>query len=340
MNAVTSEAEGADTLKLLLEKGANPNAEMTEGERPLDWAIYKGDRAKIQVLEQYGAMRGRGPRRDEIAPPAPGGIGDARVSLSRSLSRLTEVAPKFRDQATCISCHHNAMPALAAATARRKGIEIDEVRAKKNLNDILTFFTSAVPRMMIGDPAVGGEAITTGYAQMALLAEGHPLDVTTGVDDALADGAADARRPMAWQRAQSSAVGIQPHHPHGDRGRWVEVVSASWSQERSRGQLAARAWLAAGGATEVGRGTRDAPHGPGMDRRLSRAGRRCDQSCSRPAGSGRRLVTVRSHATRCLRDGLVPLCAAHVLASRQPTTHTRRASHSCSAASIRMGRGW
>ena len=181
MNAVTSESEGADTLKLLLEKGADPNAEMTEGERPLDWAIYKGDRAKIQVLEQYGAMRGRGPRRDDIAPPAPGGIGDARVSLTRSLSRLTEVAPKFRDQATCISCHHNAMPALAAATARRKGIEIDEVRAKKNLNDILTFFTSAVPRMMVGDPAVGGEAITTGYAQIALLAEGHPLDVTTGV---------------------------------------------------------------------------------------------------------------------------------------------------------------
>src|SRR6187200_737095 len=133
MNAVTSESEGADTLKLLLEKGADPNAEMTEGERPLDWAIYKGDRAKIQLLEQYGAMRGRGPRREEIAPPAAGGISDARVSLSRSLSRLTEVAPKFRDQATCISCHHNAMPALAAATARRKGIEIDEVRAKKNL---------------------------------------------------------------------------------------------------------------------------------------------------------------------------------------------------------------
>jgi ankyrin repeat protein len=180
MNAVTSEAEGAETLKLLLEKGANPNAEMTEGERPLDWAIYKGDRAKIQVLEQYGAIRGRGPRRDEIAPPAPGGISDARVSLTRSLSKLTEVAPRFRDQATCISCHHNALPALAAATARRKGIDFDEGRAQKNLNDVLMFFTSAVPRMMVGDPAVGGEAITTGYAQMGLLAEGHPLDVTTG----------------------------------------------------------------------------------------------------------------------------------------------------------------
>jgi ankyrin repeat protein len=178
MNAVTSEAEGADTLKLLLDKGANPNAETTEGERPLDWAVYKGDRAKIAVLEQYGATRGRGPRREEIAPPAAGGIADPRVSLTRSLTRLMEVAPKFRDQATFISCHHNTMPALAAAAAKRKGIEVDQVRDRKNLDDIRTFFTSAVPRMMLGDPAVGGEAITTGYAEMALLAQGQPLDTT------------------------------------------------------------------------------------------------------------------------------------------------------------------
>jgi ankyrin repeat protein len=179
MNAVTSEAEGADTLKLLLDKGANPNAETTEGERPLDWAMYKGDRSKIEVLEKYGATRGHGPRRDDIAPPAAGGVSDPRASLTRSLTRLMEVAPKFREQATCISCHHNTMPALAAAAAKRKGIEVDQTKAQKNLNDILTFFTGAVPRMMLGDPAVGGEAITTGYAQMALLAEGHPLDTTT-----------------------------------------------------------------------------------------------------------------------------------------------------------------
>jgi ankyrin repeat protein len=179
MNAVTSEAEGVDALKLLLDKGANPNAEMTEGERPLDWALYKGDTAKIRVLEQYGATRGRGPRRDEIAPPGSGNAVDARTALGKSLARLMEVAPKFRDQATCISCHHNAMPAIAATVARRKGIDVDQARARKNLDDIRTFFSAAVPRMMLGDPAVGGEAITAGYSQMALQAEGQPLDTTT-----------------------------------------------------------------------------------------------------------------------------------------------------------------
>jgi ankyrin repeat protein len=180
MNAVTSEAEGADTVRLLLDRGADPNARMTEGETSLDWAIYKNDRAKIAVLEQHGAVRGNGPRREDIPLPEKGGIADPRVSLTRSVARLLDVAPKFREQATCISCHHNAMPALAAATARRKGITIDETRARKNLDDILTFFRNSAPRMMLGDPAVGGEALTAGYAQMALLANGHPLDRVTG----------------------------------------------------------------------------------------------------------------------------------------------------------------
>jgi N-acyl-D-amino-acid deacylase len=181
MNAVTSEAVTVETVKLLLDRGADPNAKMTEGETPLDWAIYSGDRAKIDVLRQHGAVRGAGPRREEIAPPAPGGIADPRVSLTKSVARVLEVAPKFREQnsARCISCHHNALPALAAATVRRKGIAVDETQARRNLDDILSFFTLNAPRMMLGDPAVGGEALTAGYAQLALAAEQHPLDRVT-----------------------------------------------------------------------------------------------------------------------------------------------------------------
>jgi ankyrin repeat protein len=181
LTAVTSEAEGADTLKLLLEHGADPNAPMTEGDSPLDWAVYKGDRAKIEVLLQHGAKRGDGPRKDEIAAPAERSIGDPRISLNRSVAQLLAVAPTFREKtpAGCISCHHNAMPALAAATARRKGIDIDEVRARKNVDDMLTFFKTNAPRMMVGEPAVGGEAVTAGYVQLALAEERHELDTVT-----------------------------------------------------------------------------------------------------------------------------------------------------------------
>ena len=41
--------------------------------------------------------------------------------LAIELGYLLDVAPKFREHATCISCHHNAMPALAAAA--RNGLQ-------------------------------------------------------------------------------------------------------------------------------------------------------------------------------------------------------------------------
>jgi ankyrin repeat protein len=179
LTAVASEAAGAATLKLLLDRGADPNSATTEGETPLDWAIYKGDRAKIEVLEQRGAMRGTGPRREAVAPPATGGIADPRVSLRQSLARILEVAPGFPERTSCISCHHNALPAIAASTARRKGIEIDEARARANLDHIIEFFAASQPRMMLGDPAVGGEALTAGYVQVALARENRPLDTMT-----------------------------------------------------------------------------------------------------------------------------------------------------------------
>jgi hypothetical protein len=95
------------------------------------------------------------------------------------VARVLDVAPKFREQATCISCHHNAMPAIAAGTARGKAIEVDQAQHRKNLDDVLTFFKSNAARMILGDPAVGGEALTTGYAQLGLKADGHPLDAVT-----------------------------------------------------------------------------------------------------------------------------------------------------------------
>src|ERR1044072_9082951 len=51
MTAVASEAAGVETLKLLLARGADPNMATTEGETPLDWAIYKGDEAQTPSLE-------------------------------------------------------------------------------------------------------------------------------------------------------------------------------------------------------------------------------------------------------------------------------------------------
>ncbi len=178
MTAAASEQAGAATVRLLLEKGANPNAEDIDGERPLDWAIYRNDRDKIAELERFGAMRGHGPRQKTFPPPAAGGIADPRVSVGRAVNLLLPAAPVAYQKRGCITCHSQALVAMAAAEARQRGVAIDEEMEQTNLQQIEASYKIFGELAMQGDQP-GGNIITIGYVMMALAAERHPLDTIT-----------------------------------------------------------------------------------------------------------------------------------------------------------------
>jgi ankyrin repeat protein len=178
MTAVSSEQASAPTVKLLLEKGANPNAEDTDGERPLDWAMYRNDPDKIAVLEKFGATRGHGPRQKTYPPPKEGGIADPRVSVERAVNLLLPTAPVPFQKRACITCHSQALPAMAAAEARQKGIAINEEMEQTNLKQIAASLKVSGELGMQGDQP-GGNIVIIGYIMMALAAEKHPLDTIT-----------------------------------------------------------------------------------------------------------------------------------------------------------------
>jgi N-acyl-D-amino-acid deacylase len=176
ITAAASEAAGPATLQLLLEKGANVNAEDTDGERALDWAMYRRDQARIDVLERHGAKPGSGPRQQTYPPPD--GIADARTSLTRSVALLLPPAPVVFRSRGCITCHSQSMPQQVAAAARAKGIAVDEQLAGNNLKQILAFYKPAAEAAMLGnEPA--GRALTIGYIMMALADEHQPLNKIT-----------------------------------------------------------------------------------------------------------------------------------------------------------------
>jgi ankyrin repeat protein len=186
MTATASEQSGVAIVKLLLEKGADPNAEDIDGERPLDWAIYRADRDKIAVLQQFGATRGHGPRQKTYPNPEGGGIADAGTSVARAVNLLLPAAPVGYQKRACISCHSQALVAMAAAEAREKGIAINEEMAQTNLKQIEASYRSVADLAMQGDQP-GGNIITIGYVMMALAAERHPFDkITTELTHAAA----------------------------------------------------------------------------------------------------------------------------------------------------------
>jgi hypothetical protein len=175
MTAAASEHAGVATIKLLLEKGADPNAEDLEGERPLDWAVYRNDRSKIEALEQFGAKRGHGPRQKVYPGPQPGGIADPRISIDRAVNLLLPTAPAAYQRRGCITCHSQALVGVAAAAARRKGVAINEEMEATNLKQIVAAYKIVAEQAMQGDQPLGN-SITMGYVMMALAAEQHPFD--------------------------------------------------------------------------------------------------------------------------------------------------------------------
>lgn len=244
MKAAASELAGAQTLQLLLERGANANAESTEGERPLDWAIYRGDLAKKAVLEKFGATRGNGPRQQTLAP-ATRGVSDPKASVAQSVSLLLKSAPPMFEQRRCFTCHHNTMPAEAAALARRKGIPIPENVARKNLDDILAVLRSSAGAAIQGRQSVpGGIALTVGYGLMALAAERYPLDSTiashvhwvlaTQMPDGSWLGNGVSRPPAEFSTLSHTTIAV----------RGLTLYPIPWrKQEFDRALERARGWL-------------------------------------------------------------------------------------------------
>jgi ankyrin repeat protein len=173
IDAASSEDTGAATLKLLLEKGADPNIADDDGETALNWAMHRGDQAKIAVLKEHGAKEGS--TRRNLSYRAPEGIADARTSVERSVALLQPPAPKVFKARACITCHSQSMPAQVVAAAREKGIAVNEDLARQNRRQIVATYKPFGEEAMQGVVPPGGD-LTVGYIIMALAAEKYPLD--------------------------------------------------------------------------------------------------------------------------------------------------------------------
>jgi ankyrin repeat protein len=231
MTAAASEQSSPATLKLLLEKGADPNAEDIEGERPLDWAVYREDQARIDLLKQYGAKPGHGPRQ-EVYPPPDGDGADARTALSRAVALMLPVAPVVFEKRKCVTCHSQALPGEVAAVLRDKGVEVNDELAVRNQQEMLAFMKSAAEAAMQGDrPA--GDFVTVGYVMAAFAAGKYPLDNITAAfthllaSQQMADGTwlgnGVSRPPMEDSIVSQTALAVRAMTLYPIAGRKAEI---------------------------------------------------------------------------------------------------------------------
>jgi hypothetical protein len=190
--ATAAERTRLDALKWLLDKGADPNAEAINGDRALDWASYRADQSRIDLLKRYGAKPGAATR--AVSFPSPEGTNDARAALQKSVALLLPTAPAVFKARACITCHNQALPMQVSAAARQKGIPIDEHLLEITLKQVLAVFKPIAEQAMQGEQP-SDNTLHLGYVMTALAAQGYRADDMT---------ASLAHLVVSFQRANGS----------------------------------------------------------------------------------------------------------------------------------------
>jgi hypothetical protein len=111
------------------------------------------------------------------AEPAPT-AKEVREAVVKALPLIRKGGTGHRTQRTCFACHNQALPILAATTARSRGTAADEEELGKHLQFIVDFLERNHEEYLKGH-GQGGQADTAGYALWTLEMGGWKPDRTT-----------------------------------------------------------------------------------------------------------------------------------------------------------------
>jgi hypothetical protein len=103
---------------------------------------------------------------------------DIRAALERALPLIEKGNTGHLEKRTCFACHHQAVPLLALATARSRGVAIDEKLMQRNFQAIAAFLEKNRDKYKKGE-GQGGQVDTAGYALWSLALGGWEPDQTT-----------------------------------------------------------------------------------------------------------------------------------------------------------------
>jgi ankyrin repeat protein len=141
MYAAVSDLLSLDVVKLLIDRGADMNAKNRH--------TLAGD-ANLTVLD-IAKLHGNTPIVDllveagakstpQAAPTLkPLRTNNIQAAIQRSVPLLQRADADFTQKAGCVSCHNDSLPAMATGLARRSGFRVDEEIARKQVRTNVSF---------------------------------------------------------------------------------------------------------------------------------------------------------------------------------------------------------
>ena len=101
-----------------------------------------------------------------------------KAAVEKALPLLASSADQYTQERQCFSCHHQALPAMALAAARKAGFEIDGDGARKQSQFTIEHFQKLKEPLLRGESVAGGP-YSAGYALVGLAAGKWQRDETT-----------------------------------------------------------------------------------------------------------------------------------------------------------------
>jgi hypothetical protein len=189
-------------VRLLLEKGADTGAHDSIGRSALDWALLQGTTPVVGVLRQRQAASVASPSPVAVAKPR-----TARAAVVEALGRLQPVGQVLYERTKCVSCHHQTLPVMAMTLAKARGVPIDEGAPARAVQAVLDVWSGRRENLMLARNRDGGGANELTYGLLALVDAGVPRNSVTDVAVA---------NLISTQRTDGSWVFLDTRPPQAD----------------------------------------------------------------------------------------------------------------------------
>jgi ankyrin repeat protein len=260
---VASDAFPLDSIRTLINKGADLNGKAPDGQTALDFARRQGQTPVVDLLLKSGAKPGdMAPSPAMEAKPA----SSIRAAVERSIPLLQRSDSIFLQKAGCVSCHNNTLTAVTVAAARKHGVRVDEESARRQVKTIGSYIDSWRERALqaVGIP---GDADTISYILLGLAAENYAADPATDAlayfvkSQQLSDGhwlPLANRPPIEAGEIQVTAISLRALQMYGIKSQraayeksvqaaaaWLEKAQPHDTQDRAF-RLLALGWAGAG----------------------------------------------------------------------------------------------
>lgn len=183
--------EGGDreTARLMLERGADVNQATHDGATALDWARARGNGGLEELLLKHGGKSGKPLKEKSIPNREVASNGEARTGQIRDgINRANRLLQRSSDgflinpgvrRSGCVSCHQQTLPAMAFASARVRGLEIDEDALARQLGFQLRDWKPRSETAFEMYRPQPNPSVLLGYGLEALAALEYPADALT-----------------------------------------------------------------------------------------------------------------------------------------------------------------